>query len=312
MRDSPAPIVLFTYNRPNHTKNVLRALSKNVLASGSPLYVFHDGLAENHKQKSTDDHQKLIQFLREFRWMGGAKIVFRERNFGLAKNIREGVTSVIQEYGKVIVLEDDIVTSPGFLSYMNSALELYEGEKRVMHVSGYMPETSHPKGLPETFFLSFMSCWGWATWADRWEKANWDAIDLMNKVKNLRRELDLDGTISQFQQLERNVSGELNTWAVMWYTSIFLSDGLCLYPHQSLVQNIGFDGTGVHKVMLDSSTATLPLADNVKVFRQEVIESKKGRRYLKNFYQYGKDSSTVNRARIKAYKIKQRMMKLFR
>jgi hypothetical protein len=249
---SPSPIALFVYKRPEHTLRVLTALQKNPQAAASTLFVFCDGPREGAGQEERDAIQRVRDIAGAQPWCGDVRLVTRRENMGLAASIVDGVTRVVGEYGKIIVLEDDLVTSPGFLAYCNAALELYADDERVMHIAGYMyPQLRLPftQRLPDTFFSTFMSCWGWATWKRAWEHFNPSAASLLDSIRSAHAmtRFDLDGnTRSMSFQLEKNASGALRTWAIKWYASIFLADGLCLFPGRSLVRNIGNDGTGTH------------------------------------------------------------------
>ena len=188
-------------------------------------------------------------------------------------------------------LEDDIVTAKGFLRYMNEALDLYEHEDKVMHIGSYLPYTNSSLSLPETFFSRFMSCWGWATWKTSWDKTNWNESELYEQIKDpkVRYEFNLEGVLNFHEQLENNINGSIHTWAIKWFTSIFLCNGLCLYPSHSLTKNIGFDGTGENCDLLDVKERE-GVRDFIKVTKIKIEESSLGKRYLKRYYRYGNDS----------------------
>lgn len=246
-----APIVLFVYNRPRHTLQTLEALSKNDLAAQSTLYIYADGPRANADEKTTEQIRTVRNIIKRKKWCKEVVIVEREMNLGLADSIIQGVSEIVNKYGRVIVLEDDIVTSKGFLQYMNDALELYASEERVMHISGYMFPLKAK--LPDTFFYNATTCWGWATWKRAWAHLNTDALDLYNqlvKTGSLQR-FDGRGERGFLQQLTDNVSGKLKTWAIKWHTSVFLKRGCCLHPGRSLVNNIGHDNSGEHCIESD-------------------------------------------------------------
>ncbi|MDR2993392.1 MAG: glycosyltransferase [Bacillus cereus] len=298
--NSLAPIVLFVYNRPRHTQRTLEALAKNHLANGSVLYIYADGPKKDAESKIIEKIEETRKIIRERQWCKDVHIIESENNKGLADSILEGITDIINKYGKVIVLEDDIVTSVGFLKYMNDALNLYNEENKVMHISGYVPVTSGAEKLPETYFLRFMSCWGWATWKRAWEQI---ILDIPYLYKELPKQSDfkrfnLDGYLNQFSQIEDNYNGSLKTWAIKWYATIFIRKGLCLYPKYSVVDNIGFDGSGEHTFSSDN-LYSVNLAESIDVSSIKTKECKYAYNYLKRFYKYGRDS-TLNR-RIKLY-----------
>jgi len=246
----PAPIVLFVYNRPEHTKKTLKALQQNKLASKSDLYIYADAQKHEGHNESVHAVRDYIQTIDGFK---SVTIIEREKNWGLADSIVDGVTAVVNQYGRVIVLEDDIVTSPNFLQFMNEALELYKDEEHVMHISGYFLPVD-TTGLPETFFYNHTSCWGWATWDRAWSNYCNDAAALLRGMKQQKRlrEFDLDGAFRFSSTLRANAAGRQKTWAVKWSASVFLERGYCLHPKQSFVQNIGTDGSGNHEGVTNS------------------------------------------------------------
>lgn len=307
MKNNLAPIVLFVYNRPSHTRKTLEALSKNTLADESDLYVFCDGPKDNADELTLDAITKVRTIVKAKKWCKSVTVYESEQNNGLADSIITGVTEIVNRFGKIIVLEDDIITAKGFLKYMNNALDLYQYEDKVMHIGSYLPYTNSVRNLPETFFLKFMSCWGWATWKESWNLAIWDTAYLFQKVQNpkVRDKFNLGGVLNFHEQLENNINGKIKTWAIKWYTTIFLKEGLCLYPNISLSNNIGLDGTG-ENCNIEDDKASFHADNEVQLNFQFPKESKLGRKYLQRFYQYGLDSSW--RARLKRNYIQYRFM----
>jgi len=236
-----APVLLFTYNRPNHTEQTVEALKNNHLADQTDLIIFSDG------PKSADDDVSVAlvrNYLKSINKFKSVTIFEQSNNKGLADSIISGVTSIISQYGSVIVLEDDLVTSPFFLRYMNSALLFYRDKKRVMHISGWNYPVNTNQ-LDSTFLWRSMNCWGWATWDDRWCDFKKDAPYFIDSftTENIQR-FNLDGAYNFWGQMIANQQHKIDTWAVFWYTSIFEQSGLCLNPSVSYVRNIGIDGTG--------------------------------------------------------------------
>lgn len=242
-----APIVLFCYNRPWHTQQTLDALSLNDLASESDLIVYCDGpkiSSDRNTLEAIEETRKVIKLEKRFQ---SITMIESDNNKGLADSIIEGVTEVVKRHGKIIVLEDDIVTSSGFLRYMNDALEVYENEEKVMHISGYMYPVK--KKLPETFFIRPTSCWGWGTWKRSWDYFEKEVDKQIKFIeqKNGWKEFTFNYSYPSFKdQLFLNRDGKLNTWAIFWQASVFLKRGVSLHPYPSLVQNIGMDGSGVN------------------------------------------------------------------
>lgn len=238
-----APIVLFVYNRPDHTRQTVEALQKNELAEQSELFIYSDEAKNDDARGNVDEVREYIDTIEGFKKV---TIIKREKNWGLADSIIDGVTKIVNEYGKIIVLEDDLVTSKYFLKFMNEALEFYEEEDKVWHISGwnYPIETD---GLDDVFLWRAMNCWGWATWADRWQYFEKDTDKLISEfTKEDIKEFNLDGVEDFFGQVTANKENKIKTWAIYWYASIFQKDGLCLNPTKTFVENIGHDGSGVH------------------------------------------------------------------
>lgn len=277
-----APIVLFVYNRVWHTKQTIEALQKNIQALDSHLFIFSDNAKDETSKQKVDEVRGLIHAVSGFK---SVTVIERGANFGLAKSIIDGVTQVIDRYGKVIVMEDDLVTSPYFLTFMNDALRMYANDEKVMHISGYIFPIEKVS-LPETFFYNSASCWGWATWKRAWDQFNPDAQALLQKIKNDSRikEFNMDGCNPDFEkQLENNISKRKITWAIKWHASVFLCKGLCLHPRDSLVANIGHDGSG-ENCNLSNIYETQISKQPIKLERIELVESILARRLMCRFY----------------------------
>lgn len=236
-----APIALFVYNRPAHTRKTVEALQKNVLAKDSDLIVLSDAPKSESQVAAVREVRQYIHQIDGFR---SVTIIVRETNLGLARSIIDGVTTLCEKYGRLIVLEDDLVTSPYFLRFMNDALDMYENDDRVMHISGatYPIEPMDD----ETFFLRIPLCWGWATWDRAWRHFRKSDDVMLEFDPAMRKGFSFNGTYDTWEQLESNKSGVINSWFVYWYATLFLRKGLALFSGKSLVQNIGMDGSGVH------------------------------------------------------------------
>ncbi len=247
-----APIVLFAFNRPDHLLLTLEALQSNKLADESKLYIYCDGPKPHFTNTDIDKINQVRDVAKKEKWCKEIVVIERDRNYGLAESVVAGVTEVVQKYGQVIVLEDDIVTSPGFLTYMNDALRIYSKEERVMHVAGYFyPISVTPEH--HSFFLPLGTCWGWATWADAWNKYNHSAKELLSTITALpqSKQKQFDNQNNSIRLLKRASTGQSDSWAIRWYASIFLADGLGLHPYKSLIRNIGFDGSGTNYFSLN-------------------------------------------------------------
>jgi hypothetical protein len=243
-----APIALFVYNRPEHTARTIKFLQQNELASESRLFVFSDGFKSEADEKNVLEVRELLRNIDGFK---SVEIVERKENMGLAKSIIIGVSKLIKDYKQVIVFEDDLITSPYTLTYFNEALSRYRDESKVMHIGAYMYNLKDAD-LPETFFYRAATSWGWATWERAWEHFEPNIDTLMAKFdKSAKSAFSIEHTMNFWKQMEDFKSGRNNSWAIRWYASIFLKGGLTLNPSQSLVNNIGHDGSGIHSGIND-------------------------------------------------------------
>lgn len=238
-----APIALFTYNRLWHTKQTVEALRGNTLAALSDLFIFSDGPKSINDQEKVTDVRNYLSTVTGFR---SVTITQRPENHGLARSIIDGVTEIVSTCGRIIVLEDDLVTSPLFLQFMNASLEEYANNERVISIHGYVYPVK--ADLPQTFFLRGADCWGWATWERGWKLFEPDGRKLLKELRrlDLTDYFDFDNAYPFTKQLADQIKGKNNSWAIRWHASAFLHDRLTLYPGRSLVQNIGNDGSGVH------------------------------------------------------------------
>jgi hypothetical protein len=239
-----APIALFVYNRPEHTRRTLEALRANRLAARSSLIVFSDG-AKN--EKAVPSVEQVRRYVDEIDGFASVTAVKRDKNRGLANSIIDGVTQVAEQYGKIIVLEDDLVTSPYFLDYMNDGLELYKNDSEVGTIQAHIYPLDLPS-LPQSYFLPSAGCWGWGTWKRAWDFFETNGEALLEKLvnENLCSKFDFDGSYPYTDLLIENNIGRVASWAVRWYASNFIYDKKGLYPSKSFVDNIGLDGTGIH------------------------------------------------------------------
>lgn len=245
---NPSPITLFVYNRPIHTKKTVEALLKNKLASKSILYIYSD---YPKKEEHIKNVKKVREYIHTIKGFKEINIIERKQNYGLAKSIIQGVTEVINKHNKVIVLEDDLVTSPMFLTFMNKMLETYEKEKKIYSITGYNypPKLMRiPKEYKyDIYFSPRAGSWGWATWKDRWNKADWEVKDYkeFKKNKQLQKEFNKGGD-DMTDMLINQMEGKLDSWAIRWCYTLFKENAYCVYPTKSYVSNIGLDGSGVH------------------------------------------------------------------
>jgi len=261
-----APIALFVYNRPDHTKRMVESLLKNPELMNSQITVYCDGPRNEKERKEVGETRQIIRQL-----LPNAKIVENEINQGLAASIIKGVTEQCDKYGRVIVIEDDLILSPVVLAYFNKALEFYESYEKVMHIAAYM----YPVGnqLPSVFLYREASCWGWATWKRAWKYFEPNAKVIADKIfqKRLVKEFNVKQTYLFWEMLHLQSQGKVDSWAIRWYGSVFVNEGLALHPGKSLIQNTGFDGSGVHCSITD--IYDVELAEEIPALTMETSES---------------------------------------
>lgn len=239
-----APIVLFVYNRPHHTERTIESLAKNTLADKSKIFIFSDGPKNEKDEKPVNEVREYIKSVKGFEQIN---ILENKVNKGLANSVIDGVTSIINSFGKAIVVEDDLESSPYFLKFMNEALDFYKNEN-IYSVSGYSFPIKIPADYKEdVYILPRSSSWGWATWLDRWEKADWEVKDFMDFRKDINsKKLFNNGGEDLTPMLMAQMSGKIDSWGIRWAYSHFKSNSYCLYPVKSLINNIGIDNSGTH------------------------------------------------------------------
>lgn len=243
--DKLAPIVLFVYNRLEHTRTTIDHLLNNKLADKSTLIIFSDG------PKNENDKEKIIEVRKYIKSISGfqnVQLEFREKNLGLANSVISGVKSILNLYNEVIVLEDDVISSPYFLTFMNNALNFYRNNKTIFSVSGYPYPIKVPESYTKDVFISYRSSsWGWGTWKDRWKSVDWDVSDYKYFIKDkssqkLFERAGQDLLPMLFAQKE----GQIDSWAVRWGYAHYKNAAFCLYPVVPLCKNIGTDRSGTH------------------------------------------------------------------
>lgn len=263
----PAPIAVFAFNRADNLAQTLQALSENELANQSAVTIFCDGPRTEEERQKTDAVRRIARAAGGF---AEVTVIERAENWGLKKSLIAGITAILETHDRIIVVEDDIFTSPYFLKYMNDALDCYAGVPNVGSVSGYCVKHCCP-APPETFFLRGGECWGWGTWKARWQLYSPDGATLLRELRrrNMTRAFDFDGCCPSTKILEDAVAGRVDSWFMMWTATLFLHGLYTLYPSRSLVLNIGF-ASGTH-----SHNATYPqqeLADAPVPVRPQPVE----------------------------------------
>ena len=280
-----SPIVLFCYNRLSHLQQVIKSIQKNQLAKESELYIFSDSFKHEGEKDAILAVRKFLKTITGFK---SVHIIESQQNKGLAQSIIDGVSEVINKYGKIIVLEDDCIVSPYFLDYMNSALDKYQNDDTVMHINGYIPNIDSST-LSETFFISHMFCWGWGTW-----KQSWDCYEKKPKKllllfdEKMKKRFNFNGQYDVFSQIVQNDLGKIDTWAVFWGAAIFLKEGFCLTPKISFVQNIGTDSSGTNFSFSTQKYDVDLYQDPITSFPEKIEESDDAYHALVAFYKSNK------------------------
>ncbi len=278
----PSPIVLFAYNRLDHLQRTIEGLLKNKLVEDSPLFVFSDGPKNDQDAREI---KKIRDYVSSIKGFKSIELIASPSNKGLANSIIQGVTEVLKNHPHCIVMEDDLLTHPRYLEYMNFYLEKLADNKSVASIHGYVDDVMD---LPDFFFLRGADCWGWATWSDRWKLFEPSGIKLLGDIQKqgLEKQFDRNNSYPFLKMLKNQVVGKNNSWAIRWHASAFLANKLTLYPGKSLVQNIGLDGSGTHcdaddLALKDFSTQKLDLRWPIDIFENKEAE-KQIELYYKN------------------------------
>lgn len=291
MKMQYAPIALFTYNRADHTRQAVESLLKNEEAKYSELFIFSDGAKTPEKQRGVDENRAYIHTVSGFK---SVTIIEREKNWGLANSLIAGITEIVNKYGRVIVVEDDLILSPYFLKFMNEALEKYEEDERVSAVSAFLEPTEAK--IEETFFLRYFDCWGWGTWKEAWRLFNPDASQLLRKMRWKTRSFNVGGYGGYYGMLYCQKEGLIDSWAIRFYASSFLAEKLVLFPYKSLVLQNGFDGSGIHNCKDDGKWRTqMILADSpINIRDVDVLENKYMYQKYSDYYKKNIDTKKMS------------------
>ena len=238
-----APIALFVYNRPWHTSQTVKALQKNDLANESELFIFSDGIKN---EMAVKDVKEVRDYIRTIDGFKNIEIIERDKNLGLANSVIYGVTQIVNKYGKIIVLEDDLITSSYFLRYMNESLAIFQERKDIFSITGYSYPIEFPPEYEYEVFLSYRCMsWSWGTWDRCWNSVDWDKDMSFIKSKKKHKEFNRGGN-DLSRMLISQYNGEIDSWAIQWCYNHYIHKAFCLHPKSSLIKNIGFDGSGVH------------------------------------------------------------------
>ncbi|HHX31748.1 MAG TPA: glycosyltransferase [Bacteroidales bacterium] len=243
-----APVVIFVYNRPEHTKKTIEALSKNFLAEETEVFIYCDAAKNEKSKERVEQVRDYVDSLNKRSYFKSISIIKAQSNKGLAKSVISGVNEIIMKYGKVIVVEDDLISSKDFLQYMNDALNYYESNSKIWSISGFNIPIEIPRDYISDVYLSYRGCsWGWATWSDRWEKVDWVVSDYDEFRRNykLRQRFNRGGR-DLSDMLDLQMQGKIDSWAIRWCYTQSKLDMLTVYPVNTRIKNIGLDGSGTH------------------------------------------------------------------
>jgi len=287
MSESQAPIAIFAFNRPNHLANCLQSLERCVGFESSEGTIFIDGARNDQEAIVVSSTVGVaLKFASKYNF----RVEARQKNFGLAKSITSGIDEMFSLNSKLIVIEDDLILAKGFLDFMNKGLSRYENNSGVASINGYQYPIE--KELHTSVFLKGADCWGWATWKDRWVQTSFSGKELLDQIrtKKLANEFNLEGSNNYVDLLEKQILGEINSWAILWHASMFVQNRLSLYPPYSLVSNEGGDGLGTHfgnnqlysQKISDEMDFSLPSSiEQSEEYRDALIEF-----YQKNFKKF--------------------------
>ena len=281
MTQNLAPTLLFVYNRTKHVRRCIESLLKNSLAPESELYIYSDAAKNTSQQAAVTEVRDYIHTIQGFKKI---TIIERKENWGLARSIIDGVTTLVNQYGKVIVLEDDLVVAPHFLKFMNDVLEVYKNEPKVGHIQAC--DFTQDESLPETFLIKWTGSWGWATWDRAWKHFNPNGKELLNELeeRKLTYTFDFNGKYGYTRMLRRQIEGKNNSWAIRWNASLFLKDILSLNVGRSLVQNEGFDGSGTNCGGGGLYASNLYMEELPVTLISPIEENKKARQAFSKYY----------------------------
>jgi hypothetical protein len=279
-----APVIIFAYNRPNHTKQTVESLAENFLAKDTEIFIFSDAAKNEKSFKKVEEVRNYIGSLPERKLFKSIEIINADSNKGLANSVISGVSQVINKYNKVIVVEDDLVSSKDFLQYMNDGLDYYEKNKKIWSISGYSFNLNIPKQYKSEIYLSYRGCsWGYATWKDRWEQVDWKVSDYDEFKKNKVRKKQLNrGGRDMASMLDCQMEGKIDSWAIRWCYTQSKLDMLTVYPVVSRIKNIGLDGTGTHSGISSHYNSIL----NEKFKKCNFNDPGLNKQIVKNFQNY--------------------------
>lgn len=307
-----SPIVLFVYNRADHFQKTFGALSKCPEAKDSDLFIFSDGPKNESAAPKVQEVRNALHAVETSGFFKSITIYESPVNKGLASSIISGVTNIMERFGRAIVLEDDCLASPYFLSFMNRCLDAFENNPQIGSIAGYAPPIDFPKDYTNDMFLAWRSCsWGWATWKDRWQNVDWELkriSDFYHKTELLKR-LNANGS-DRFIRLYRQTKGNGSSWSVRFGAHLVHRGLYTLYPRYSYIQNIGCDESGIHSKNDDADNIRVDLAKAIQHPNLELPLYNEEIQKILNKYYSGSFLSSMKRALATHFIIARKRLKL--
>ncbi len=273
-----APVVIFTYNRLSELKFTVQALQKNFLAQKSNLFIYSDAAKNDSDIEKVRNVRNYIYSISGF---CSIKIIERENNFGLAKSIIQGASEILNKYGKIIVLEDDIITSANFLCYMNNALDFYLVDEQVFSISGHTIPLKTLEGLEKDTYIGLRpASWGWATWKEQWKNIDWDVSDYQEFINDKQATNQFNqGGVDLTRMLSHYMTGKNHSWAIRWAYAMYKVKKYTIYPRVTKVENIGFgdeathcNGVNIYESRVDTSKSCEFNFENNLIPNKEIVD----------------------------------------
>ena len=280
-----APVVIFTYNRPKHTRKTIEALSKNIFAKETEIYIYSDAPKDEQSKILVNEVREYIDSLNDKKYFKNVSIEKAQTNKGLAQSVIAGVSYIVGKYGKIIVVEDDLISSLDFLQYMNGALDYYKSSNKIWSISGYTVPIKIPDYYNDDIYLSYRGCsWGWGTWKDRWEKVDWYVSDYNEFKKDFsaRRKFNRGGR-DMSNMLESQMNKRIDSWAIRWCYSQSKLNMYTVYPVISKINNIGLDGSGTHSGISTHYDASIKNENKKCIFTDPALDIEINRNF-RNYY----------------------------
>jgi hypothetical protein len=271
------------------------------------LFVFSDGAKS---ESGSDAVQQVRRYVRTIQGFRSVTIIERERNWGLAGSVIAGVTELCNDFGRVIAMEDDLLTTPDFLTFVNQALEQYESEPKIFSVSGFNFGFQGPKHYPYDAFCFYRSSsLGWGTWKDRWRLADWTMSDYYSFCADIEQQRRFNrGGDDLSNMLAMQMHGKSNSWAIRWAYTHYKQDALALLSLRPRVFHIGSGSSATNQrsksfkqsPLTDERKSEFHYPETVSLEEHFVLELQKSLRLslmkkLVRYLRYKRISLTTNR-----------------